>query len=194
MAAREVTTPGRRRGAALALGMLALTLLASLFWPPLPPRPSASRLASLSAQRDELERRLQQRLVAAGEASLLGAPRGGLMIGIPTQLTATLLERTVTGLFGQTTIAIQDVEARAAGEVKAQVLFSKRTVGAYELQIRIRKVTGMLRPSKPTIDFADDQVNVVLPVRLVEGRERPISGCVGTARVSPRTSSAATST
>ena len=98
--------------------------------------------------------------------SLAAAPRAGLVIGIPTRLTADLLEQTVTRLFGETVLVLDGVSARAHGDVKANLLFARRTVGAYTLDVHIRHLRGVVRPAKPTIRFIGDRVSAVVPARL----------------------------
>lgn len=158
----------RGRAAALALATLVVAVVAVPVGRSLhrAAPPSPARLAALRSERDELEKRLGERLAAAGEQSLATAPRGGLMIGIPTSLTATLLEQTVTGLFGETRLVLDGVEARAHGVVRTKVLFANRTVGAYTLDVHIRRLQGLVRPAAPTIRFGDGRVSALVPVRL----------------------------
>jgi hypothetical protein len=137
--------------------------------PPLPPPPTAARLEALRTQRDELRQKLQAAVVAHGEKSLADAPRGGLMIGIPTSFTTSILAQVVTGLFGETTLTLRNLKVHKEGAVKAKVLLRKQTVGEYVLDVQIHRVQGLLRPSTPKLAFGTNKVDLTLPVRLAEG-------------------------
>jgi hypothetical protein len=150
-----------------AAGILAWPRLSA---PKLPPPPSPQRLAALRAERDVLQRRLRDIVIAQGEKSLADAPKAGIMIGIPTGFTASILEQVVTGLFGETTLNLKDVRVHHEGEVKAKLLIAKRRVGTYVLDVKIHRVQGILKPGKPALAFGRNQVHVVLPVRLAGGQ------------------------
>jgi hypothetical protein len=137
---------------------------------PLPPPPTPERLAALRAQRDALGVRLRAAVVANGEKSLAGAPQAGLMLGIPTSFTASIIEQVVTGLFGETTLTLRNLRVRKEGEVKAKLLFSRRRIGEYALDVQIRQVKGVLRPDKPKLAFGKSRIDLVLPVKLATGR------------------------
>jgi hypothetical protein len=152
---------------ALAVGGVA----AWLAWrsPKLPPPPTAARLAQLQAERDALQARFRDAVLKHGEKSVVDAPRGGLMIGIPTSFTASIVGQVVTGLFGETTLTLKNLKVHKEGDVKAKMLIRKKRVGAYVLDVNIHEVQGILRPGKPELRFARNRVELVLPVQLAEG-------------------------
>ena len=92
------------------------------------------------------------------------------VVAVPTSLTRSIVEQVVTGVFGQTTLTLENLRVRNTGEVKAKALIAKHTVGEYVLEVEIHRVRGTLRAGAPTLAFAGDTVNVALPVRLVGGR------------------------
>jgi hypothetical protein len=133
------------------------------------PPPTDAELKALLAKRDELQVRFSETIAAKGEKSLASAPRGGIMIGVPTSFTRSILEQVVTGLFGEVTLTLKNLKVHKAGEVKVKAVFGKRTVGKYILDVQIPQVRGILRPGKPEVVFTKDRVAVTLPVRLAEG-------------------------
>jgi hypothetical protein len=156
--------------------VLALVLLAAgtIGWieyrrPRLPPPPTAARMAELRAERDALQTRVRDAMVKRGEKSVVDAPRAGLMIGIPTSFTASILEQVVTGLFGETTLTLRNLKVHKEGDVKAKMLIRKKRLGAYVLDVNIHEVQGILQPGKPTLRFARNRVEVTLPVHLAHG-------------------------
>ena len=151
----------------LAVGGVAAWL--ALRRPKLPPPPSAERLAQLQAERDALQGRFRDAILKHGEKSVVDAPRGGLMIGIPTSFTSSIVEQVVTGLFGETTLTLRNLKVHKEGDVKAKVLIRKKRVGAYVLDVNIHEVQGILRPGKPTLRFGRNRVDLTLPVQLAEG-------------------------
>lgn len=135
----------------------------------LPPPPSAARLEALTRQRDELQGKWREVVIASGERSLAEAPPADLMIGLPTSLTRSILEQVVTGVFGQTILTLENLRVGKTGEVKARMLLSRRTIGAYVLEVKIHRVQGLLKAGAPSLAFGEDKVDVALPVSLVGG-------------------------
>ena len=159
----------RRAGLALlalvALGGTAYLLLRKAS----PPPPTAERLNALVAERDRLQAALADAVARKGEPSLARAPRAGVMIGLPTSVVTSIVEQAVTGLFGETTITLRNLRVRKSGEVKAKVVLARRTLGKYELDIRIDRVQGVLKPGPPKLDYGNNRIDLGLPVRLAEG-------------------------
>ena len=154
--------------AVLVLGALGLAAFLLLRKTP-PPPPSAERLNALVAERDRLQAQLRDVVGKKGEPSLAKAPVAGVMIGLPTSVTTSIVEQAVTGLFGETTITLRNLRVRKSGEVKAKLLIAKRTLGKYELDIKISRVQGVLKPGTPKLDYDTNRINLGLPVRLAEG-------------------------
>ena len=108
--------------------------------------------------------------MANGEKSVAKAPRGGVMIGIPTSFTRSILEQVVTGLFSEMTLTLKNLKVHKEGDVRVKMLVGKRTVGKYVLDVQIHQVQGILRPGKPDVVFGRNRVTVSLPVMLAEGK------------------------
>lgn len=162
-----------RRRALLVLLLAVTVLSAVLHWrslqPTLPPPPTEAQLAALAARRDALQVRLRDVIVANGEKSLARAPRGDVMIGIPTGFTRAILEQIVTGLFDGMTLTLKNLKVHKEGEVKVKVIIGKKRVGKYALDVQIHQVRGVLKPGRPSLQFSKDRVAVSLPVRLASG-------------------------
>lgn len=137
---------------------------------PLPPPPSEAELQALLDRRDALQKKLTDAILASGEKSIAKAPRGGVMIGIPTSFTRSILEQVVTGLFNEMTLTLKNLKVHKEGEVRVKMLVKKRTVGKYVLDVQIHQVQGVLRPGKPEVVFGRNRISVGLPVKLAEGR------------------------
>jgi hypothetical protein len=167
----------RLRLAGAALGLVGLGLGLGVWryrlaHPPLPPPPTAAELDRLVARRDALQARIRELIVAAGETSLAQAPRGGIMIGIPTVLTQSIAEQLVSGFFNEMTLTLENVKARKAGEVRVKMLLGKKRIGSYDLEVNIAEIQGVLRPGKPQFGFSAGRFTFVMPVRLAEGHGR----------------------
>jgi len=164
----------RRAAAVLLAGLVAMGGVAFgwLQWrrAQRPPPPTAARLAELRAERDRLQGVFRAAVLARGEQSLVEAPPGGVMIGIPTRLTRSIVEQVVTGLFGETTLTLKNLKVHKEGQVKAKMLVRKRVLGTFVLDVKIHQVQGILKPGKPVLVFGPSTVAVTLPVRLAEGR------------------------
>ncbi len=104
------------------------------------------------------------------------APEAGLLVGMPERLARSLIEQTVTGLFGETTLTLRDLKIERSNEVKGKVLFGMRTFGSFDLSVAIEEVKATLRPGTPTVKFDQDRFGVELPVRLARGAGRAVVG------------------
>jgi hypothetical protein len=136
----------------------------------MPPPPTDAELQALLERRDALQERLNEIVVANGEKSLAKAPRAGLMIGIPTSFTRSILEQIVTGLFDEMTLTLRNLKVHKAGDVRVKMVVAKKTVGHYVLDVQIHQVQGVLKPGKPDVVFGKNRVTVSLPVKLAEGK------------------------
>lgn len=163
-----------KRLALVSLLLIAATLGGWAYWrtlsPDLPPPPTEAELQALRDERDALQARFAEVIAARGEKSLAHAPRAGVMIGIPTGLTRSILEQVVTGLLGETTLTLKNLKVHKEGDVKAKMLFRKKKVGGFVLDVQINQVQGLLRPGKPDVVFGKNRIAIGLPVKLAEGR------------------------
>jgi hypothetical protein len=124
----------------------------------------------LTRERDALEERWRDALIASGETSLADAPEADLVVGIPASLTRSIVGQVVTGVFGQTVVTLTDLHVRKAGEIKARMVLAKRTLGEYVLEADIHRVQGTLAAGAPAIALRADAMDVTVPVKLVGGQ------------------------
>jgi len=137
-----------------------------------PPPPTEAEFKALEAERDALQERFRASVLKAGERSLAKAPRGGVMIGIPTGFAKSIVEQIVTGLFGETTLTLRNLKVHKEGDVKAKLLFRKKRLGQFVLDVDIQETRGLLKPGKPELSFGNHRIGVSLPVALAEGGGR----------------------
>jgi hypothetical protein len=154
--------------ALLAVGAAVAVMQVRRSRPDLGPAPSADEIARLQARRDELSATLATR-VRLREKSLDQAPKGGIMLGIPTRLTESVVQQVVTGMFDGMTLTLRNLKVHKEGEVKAKMLVKKRTIGKYVLDVAIQEVEGVLKPGPPQLTFSENRIGIRLPVRLAEG-------------------------
>ncbi len=132
-----------------------------------PPPPTLAELQTLRDLRDGMQARLRERIVAAGEEGLARAPQAGIMIGMPTSLTRSIVEQMAAGFFKETVLTVRNVHIHKSDEVKAKVVF-RQTVGEFDLDVDVIEARGLLRPGKPKLTFAKRRLLVSLPVELAE--------------------------
>ncbi len=154
-------------GGLLLLGGGALFVDRQMHLPLPPPRPE--ELEALTRRRDALTAEFRASIVKAGEKSLAKAPAAGIMIGLPTAYARSIVEQIVTGLFGETTLTLRNLKVHKEGEVKAKMVFRKKAVGGFVLDVQIHEAKGLLRPGKPDLAFGDNRIRVALPVSLAGG-------------------------
>lgn len=163
-----------RRRLLVLLALLLVSVGAALWYvrslpADLPPPPTPAELEALRARRDALTQRLSAALVASGEKSIKDAPLGGIMIGIPTSFTRSIVQQVVTGLFDGMTLTLKNLKVHKEGSVKVKMLFGKKQVGAFVLDVDIKQVRGILKPGPPELRFSKNRIGVGLPVRLAHG-------------------------
>jgi hypothetical protein len=157
----------RLLGALALLGAIGLFVDRELHIPT--PPPTAAELDALRAQRDRLTEQIRDNVIKAGEESLARAPRGGIMIGVPVGFARSIVEQAVTGLFAETTLTLRNLKVQKEGDVKVKMIFRKKTVGNFALNVLIREARGLLKPGAPTVGFANNRIDIALPVNLAEG-------------------------
>jgi hypothetical protein len=76
----------------------------------------------------------------------------------------------LTGLFRQVTLRLRNLKLSKSDEVQARVLFSRRTVGQFVLDVTIPELLATLRLQKPQVTFAQDRLGVSFLASLLSGR------------------------
>lgn len=119
-------------------------------------------IIELTTERDRL--RAQVIAAVSADPQLKGMPDRQLGIGVPTTLAKTLVSTFVTGVADQVTLELDNLRIRKQGSVRRIV-----TMGEYDLQVRITRVTAQLAAGTPDLRFGGNQVRLALPVRVASG-------------------------
>jgi len=158
-------------GALLLVGLVALGVLGARY------RPKAERedpatvmreIQSLTKERDSLRAIVYE---ATATSDLLdGRPSGDIIIGLPTPFVDAVVRDVVTGWFHDVDLRLPPIRLRKTGEIRARLsIFGRRTLGTYDLEVNLRGVRGRLQPGTPVLRFADDDIQLDVPVRLAGG-------------------------
>jgi len=128
--------------------------------------------AELRAQIDALEKEreaLREKLdvLMQGDPLLEGMPTRPVRVGVPTALARDLITKVVTGFVDQVTLELKNLTVKKSGSVRKVV-----SIGQYELQVRIHRVSGKLKTGTPELTFGGNQVKLALPVTVASGSGR----------------------
>jgi hypothetical protein len=123
------------------------------------------QIAALEKERDELRVRLDAAM--QGDPLIEGMPSQPVRVGVPTELARDLITKVVTGFVDQVTLELKNLKVRKAGTVKKVV-----TIGQYELDVLIHRVSGKLKTGSPEVSFGGNQVKLALPVTVASGSGR----------------------
>ncbi len=95
---------------------------------------------------------------------LEGMPTLPVRVGVPTALARELITKVVTGFVDSVTLELKNLKVKKSGTVKKVI-----TIGQYDLQVQIHKVTGKLKTGAPELTFGGNQVKLALPVTVASG-------------------------
>lgn len=149
----------------------ALALLAALLAPSCG-RGDRTTPDQLRQQIDALEKErasLRERLDAMirDDPMLEGMPTQPVRVGVPTALARELITKVVTGFVDQVTLELKNLKVKKSGTVKKIV-----SIGQYDLQVHIHKVSGKLKTGTPELTFGGNQVRLAMPVTVASGSGR----------------------
>jgi hypothetical protein len=126
------------------------------------PEQIRAEIAALEKERDELRQKLDG--LVAHDAQLEGMPATPLRIAVPTALVRELIEKVSAGFVDQVTLELRDIKVRKSGSVRKIV-----TLGRYDLDVDIDKVSAQLKTARPDLRFGGNQVTLAMPVTLASG-------------------------
>ena len=129
------------------------------------PKELQAQLTALEAERDLLRTKLDA--LMKQDPIIKGMPTTPVRVGVPTELARELITKVVSGFVDQVTLELKNLKVKKAGTVKKVV-----TIGQYDLQVHIHKVTGKLKTGKPDVKFGGNKVSLELPVQVVSGSGR----------------------
>jgi hypothetical protein len=120
------------------------------------------QIDALQKERGELRERVD--VLLQDDPLLEGMPTKPVRVGVPTALARELITKVVTGFVDQVTLELKNLKVKKAGTVKKVV-----SIGQYELQVQIHKVSGKLKTGTPELSFGGNQVKLALPVTVASG-------------------------
>lgn len=168
---RAASRKRRLRRRLLALLVLGAAAAGGMrLWLEVRARQKQERIASLERTRDGLRERLAA--LSANDPVVTSAPDADVLIGVPEGVATDLLGRVTTSLVRQVVVELRDLDVHKAGLVRLKTLLGRTTPGAYDLNVRIREVTGVLEPGPPKVDLRGGRLAVALPVRVARGQAR----------------------
>lgn len=125
-------------------------------------------IVQLAKQRDSLRALVYD--AALTSDVLDGQPEGDVLIALPTPFVEGVVRSVVTGWFHDVDIRLPTIRLKKSGDVKARLgLFGRRTVGSYDLDVRLDDVRGRLQPDAPELTFGGDVITMSVPVRVAGG-------------------------
>ena len=153
----------RRPGTGLALALLLSSVLAGCG------REDAATPEEMQAKLQALDQEIPALRAKLGEAvakdrRMQGMPQDGVRVGVPTTLARTLIQRVVAGFVDSVTLRLSNIGVHTGGKIKKVV-----TIGEYDLNVKIKEVTGRLKTGKPEVTFGGNTVSLALPVQVASG-------------------------
>jgi hypothetical protein len=121
-----------------------------------------AEIQALEKERDSLRERVNALIVKDPRVQTM--PDTPVRVGVPTSLARDLIQRVVAGFVDQVTLELKNLKVKKSGTVKKVV-----TLGQYDLNVLIKRVTGKLKTGKPEVTFGGDKVTLALPVTVVSG-------------------------
>ena len=152
-----------RPGTGLALALLLSSFLAGCG------REDAATPEEMQAKLQALDQEIPALRAKLGEAvakdrRMQGMPQDGVRVGVPTTLARTLIQRVVAGFVDSVTLRLSNIGVHTGGKIKKVV-----TIGEYDLNVKIKEVTGRLKTGKPEVTFGGNTVSLALPVQVASG-------------------------
>ena len=126
------------------------------------PKMLRAEIEALEKERDTLRARMNELMVK--DPRLEGMPSTPVRVGVPTTLARDLIQRVVAGFVDQVTLELKNLKVKKSGTVKKVV-----TIGQYDLNVIIHRVTGKLKTGKPEVTFGGNKVAIALPVTVASG-------------------------
>ena len=121
-----------------------------------------AELHARESERDALRARADELMV--NDPRVKTMPDTPVRVGVPTTLARDLIQRVVAGFVDQVTLELKNLKVKKKGKVKKVV-----TIGEYDLNVTIHRVTGKLKTGKPEVTFGGDKVAIALPVTVASG-------------------------
>ena len=126
------------------------------------PEEMQAKLQALDQEIPALRAKLGE--AVAKDRRMQGMPQDGVRVGVPTTLARTLIQRVVAGFVDSVTLRLSNIGVHTGGKIKKVV-----TIGEYDLNVKIKEVSGRLKTGKPDVEFGGNTVSLALPVQVASG-------------------------
>lgn len=123
------------------------------------------QIVALDTERAALRSKLDA--LVTDDPRMIGMPDTPVRVAVPTTLVRTLVERVLEGAARRVTLELRDIRVRRTGTVRRAV-----TLGDYDLDINVTRVTGTLRAGQPAMTFGSNRIGLALPVTVASGQGR----------------------
>lgn len=134
----------------------------------LTPEAVRARIEARKAERLRLQEELRSLLDE--DSRLIDAPKGDILIGVPTTLVESIVTEALTGPLRRVRLSLKDVvKTQLSDEVRTKTLLGTMTLGRYELVVNVQQVNAVMRPGTPTLVFGANRIAVDLPVSVESG-------------------------
>lgn len=121
------------------------------------------QIAQLQAEQDSLRQRTA--VLVSEDSRIQNLPKGDVVIAVPTAFLTSVVERLFTDVVSSVTLSVSGIRVHSEQKIK-----KIRTIGEFVIDIDISKITGTLRPGQPVIGYGGNQISLLLPIELTEGR------------------------
>jgi hypothetical protein len=126
------------------------------------PEEIRAQIAALEKERAALRERMNGLMLK--DPRLPGMPDTPVRVGVPTTLARDLVQRVLSGFVDQVTLELKNLKVKKHGQVKKVV-----TLGEYDLNVLITRVSGRLKTGKPDVTFGGNKVTLAMPVTIASG-------------------------
>jgi hypothetical protein len=125
------------------------------------------RIEAFKAERGRLQEELRGALPE--DARLVGAPEGGVLIGLPSRLVEGIVSEALSGPLRNVRLLLTDVVTVERSDVIRTRRLLGGTLGKYDLFVNVQQVEAIMKPGKPKLVFGANRIAIELPVRVESG-------------------------
>lgn len=125
-------------------------------------------IEALKAERVKLQDELRSLL--PDDARLMEAPRGDVLIGLPSALVESVAAEALLGPLRNVRLSLKDVvKVERSDEVQTRTFLGAMTLGRYDLTVHVQEVNAVMKPKAPKFTFGANRIAVDLPVTVEAG-------------------------
>ncbi len=126
-------------------------------------------MAALQRTYDDLHKRLDAAAEKDPLVKAAFADRGTVVVAIRSSLIEELAGNIAKRYLDNVRVDLEDVEAKASGEVRRKTFLGKVKVGAWNVSVELGEMVGDLRAGTPHVSLrAPNMVDLEIPVNVLE--------------------------